>query len=351
FCLLAISLILPTKLEAQPANDLCSDAVLILTPSSGGTEFSGSGSTLTATTTDSPPSCGSGVDNSTIGGIWYKFEGESSTLYSLSTCDPLTDFDTEISVHSITGTGSCMTGMDCLGGNDNDASCSSNVNRSTFSITTPAGSVPSTYYVYVTGEGTATGTFQLSLTDGPPLPVELISFAGDIQERSNRLSWKTASEFNTERYVLERSIDGKSPWAEIGYINAVGFSNEIQEYDFEDLNPVPKAYYRLRSSDFDGHQDISKLVYLERTEDGFDFIDLVPNPTRDFVRVQFNQISNGPVTFTLMNIQGQILRQWSTDVQQGDGEEQIDLSELNKGLYFIQLNNGVESISKRVLRL
>ncbi|MFT7451525.1 MAG: hypothetical protein ACI9VN_002250, partial [Patescibacteria group bacterium] len=78
---------------------------------------------------------------------------------------------------------------------------------------------------------------------------------------------------------------------------------------------------------------------------------LVPNPTRDFVRVQFNQISNGPVTFTLMNIQGQILRQWSTDVQQGDGEEQIDLSELNKGLYFIQLNNGVESISKRVLRL
>ncbi len=349
FCLLAISLILPAKAEAQPANDLCSSAEMIATPTSGGTMFTGSGSTLTATSTDSPSNCGSGVDNSTSGGIWYTFEGAASTLYSISTCDPLTNFDTELSIHSITGTGSCMTGMDCLGGNDNDASCGSSGNSSTVSIFTPG--VAATYYIYVTGEGAATGTVRLSLTDGPPLPVELISFTGDIKEKSNRLSWKTASEFNTEMYILERSIDGKSAWVDIGHVNAVGFSNEIQEYEFEDVKPIPKAYYRLRSNDFDGHQDLSELVYLERAEDGFGFIDLVPNPARDYVQAQFNQLSNGPVAFTLMNLQGQVIREWSTDCNKGIHQERIDLKHLNGGLYFLKMNNGVESISKRILRL
>ena len=81
------------------------------------------------------------------------------------------------------------------------------------------------------------------------------------------------------------------------------------------------------------------------------FINLVPNPTRDFVQVQFNQLSNDPVTFTLMNVQGQIIRQWSTDLNKGIHQERISLNHLNSGLYFLKMNNGMESISKRILRL
>ncbi len=350
--LIAIAFLSPASIQAQaPDNDLCTTAELIMAPTNPGElVFAGSGSTLTATTTDYPPSCGSGVDNSTSGGVWYTFEGESNTLYTLSTCNPDTDFDTEISVQTITGSGSCMTDMVCQAGNDN-ASCTSNGNKSTVSIFTPAGLVPSSYYVYVTGDGTATGDFSLSITHGPPLPVELISFEGTKEEKSNRLIWKTASELNTETHIIERSVDGSSGWKEIGDIPAIGFSADIQHYDYEDFDPPSKAFYRLRSVDFDRKEGLSKVVFLERESNDFGKLSLSPNPTKATTSLSFNLEKNTKVGYTLMDVQGKVMRQWSSNIVRGSHEEEIDLSDLQSGIYFLQLNNGTEISSRRILRL
>lgn len=336
-------------LWAQPVNDLCTDAISIMAPAAGET-MTGSGTTLSATSVDAPPSCG-GVDNTSVGGIWYTFEGEESTLYSISTCNATTDFDTEISLHTITGTGSCMSVLACQGGNNDGSGMECAGGGSTLSYFVPPGLVATTYYLYVTGNGTATGNLEISLTNGPPLPIELVSFTGRVAEKSNRLSWQTASELNTEKHIIERSLDGTRNWIEVGSKKAVGFSNDLQDYEFEDLDPPAKGYYRLRSVDFDGKEGYSKVVFLERKSLDVMAFWLTPNPTQDLISIGFNQQNNNTIVFTLLNTQGQVIRQWSSSTKKGKHLEKIDLSDLNRGLYFLNLNNGIESASKRILRL
>ena len=68
-------------------------------------------------------------------------------------------------------------------------------------------------------------TFFLNVCEYP-LPVELIYFRGEKVEEDNLLSWKTASEFNTSHFELERSANG-SDFDFLAKIEAVGNSNQI----------------------------------------------------------------------------------------------------------------------------
>ena len=56
---------------------------------------------------------------------------------------------------------------------------------------------------YIGGDGN-----DISVSNNAPLPVELTSFTGVAQERSNLLKWQTASEENTMVFIVERSSDG-----------------------------------------------------------------------------------------------------------------------------------------------
>ena len=144
-------------LLAQPANDLCASAEAILIPIGGA--GTGSGTTLGATATGAPPDCGPGVDNGDAGGVWYTFTGTGSTLYEISTCNTVTNFDTEISVF----VGACGT-LSCVAGNDNDSNCSTGAGttNSTVTVTPPS---TTQYHVYVKGSGGASGNFNLTVSD------------------------------------------------------------------------------------------------------------------------------------------------------------------------------------------
>ncbi|MFN3316559.1 MAG: hypothetical protein ACK40K_07090, partial [Raineya sp.] len=75
-----------------------------------------------------------------------------------------------------------------------------------------------------------------------PLPVQLINFSAQTQIESIRLFWNVANELNIQRYVVEKSYDGKEFFA-IGSVTAENQEN----YSFADGNPkFGNNYYRLR---------------------------------------------------------------------------------------------------------
>lgn len=84
----------------------------------------------------------------------------------------------------------------------------------------------------------------------PALPVELISFVGNS---NNLLSWSTASEKNSDYFLLERSEDGKD-WDIINRIKCVGNSTVVINYSIYDYTFEYGVlnYYRLSQVDFDG---------------------------------------------------------------------------------------------------
>ena len=85
-----------------------------------------------------------------------------------------------------------------------------------------------------------------------PLPIELIYFAGYVQETSTILSWSTASETNCDYFTIERTIDGIT-WDNIGIVSGHGNSTQVISYQFEDKLPNQGInYYRLKQIDYNG---------------------------------------------------------------------------------------------------
>ncbi len=88
-----------------------------------------------------------------------------------------------------------------------------------------------------------------------PLPVVLTAFAGQAMATGNCLSWATAQELNSARFVVEASADG-SRYATIATLAAAGNSTWLTTYVYVDASDAAQApgrrYYRLRQEDVDG---------------------------------------------------------------------------------------------------
>ena len=104
---------------------------------------------------------------------------------------------------------------------------------------------------------------------GTPIPIELKSFTGTVEGRVNVLNWETLTEINVKSHIVERSVDGKG-WSEVGSVAGKRNSQASVKYTLEDRNPLVKAYYRLRTIDFDGKESFSSTIALTRKGKGKD---------------------------------------------------------------------------------
>lgn len=109
---------------------------------------------------------------------------------------------------------------------------------------------------------TANNTTRFKLIfDIAPLPVTLINFSAECQEKSTILNWTTASETNNKGFYIEKSIDGKS-FNPISFIEGKGNSSAILNYLYEDNNTNSNSYsyYRLKQIDFNGIFQYSNFI-------------------------------------------------------------------------------------------
>ena len=183
-----------------------------------------------------------------------------------------------------------------------------------------------------------------------PLPVELVSFKGELFGTSNLLTWSTATEENTEWHIVERSIDGGKDWMEVGRLAAAGTSHVILDYKLEDKSPMAKSYYRLRSVDFDRSENISSIVYLERQANQFDIVAIHPVPANNRVSVEFENAGSSRVQVQVVDLLGRLLHQETIATESGLNSYQLDVSQWANGVYFINLDNGLESRTKRMVK-
>jgi hypothetical protein len=131
------------------ANNMCQDAMLL--DSKPGMTI---GSTFAATVSYEAPICSTFF--STAPGVWFRVNGEGVNLRA-STCDPETDFDTQISIYD----GSCDK-LRCVNTDDNSCGLQSSV-----AWTAVAGL---TYYIYVHGRlESSVGRFALHIEEYTPL--------------------------------------------------------------------------------------------------------------------------------------------------------------------------------------
>lgn len=120
---------------------------------------------------------------------------------------------------------------------------------------------------------------------GSPLPVTLTRFDAVREGSTALLSWSTSSETNSDRFEIERSVNGKD-WLQIGSVSSQGESKELVDYQFVDLNPIFSAenLYRLRMVDRSAIGTDATFAYSRIRSLNFKDFDrriVYPNPAND----------------------------------------------------------------------
>ena len=99
------------------------------------------------------------------------------------------------------------------------------------------------------------------------LPVELVMFEGKTENDINIIEWATVSEYNSERFELQRSTNDDG-WRTINTTPAAGNSVEYIQYVAYDCFAAPVMnYYRLLQYDIDGALDTYGPIAIDNTVD------------------------------------------------------------------------------------
>ena len=170
------------------------------------------------------------------------------------------------------------------------------------------------------------------------LPLELASFTGRMEDYSNILNWTTLTEKNVQSHIIERAANGID-WLEIGRLGGQMDTQMPVHYTFEDPAPPARAFYRLRSVDYDGAENLSAAIALTRENEAFGVLNLFPSPAKDQLTVQFNSLKEEAVTLRVMNPAGRQVLQQHIEAASGLNELRLALQDLPAGIYVLQLSS------------
>jgi hypothetical protein len=175
---------------------------------------------------------------------------------------------------------------------------------------------------------------------GSPLPVELMWFSGKVNGKNAQLSWATASEVNTNYFVVEYAIDGKN-FSTANTVKANGNSAVKVEYNNQHLNAFDIAntlYYRLKIVDLNGDVSYSKTIKLSIAELTNASATAYPNPFINEVVVDVPTIGDTKAKVTITNLQGVELMRQETQFENGK-TKLVGLDGLSSGIYLITVES------------
>ncbi len=181
------------------------------------------------------------------------------------------------------------------------------------------------------------------------LPVSWVSFYPVKTKEFVVLHWETATEVNNKGFSLEKSMDGKN-YETIRWVDGVGESTTLQKYTATDSSPYTGLnYYRLKQIDHDGKFEYSKVVsiYFDHSISEHNF-QIYPNPTSSHLNIISTKSLNGDFTISIHGLSGkEILKINDLNLS---SKNQIDISNLNNGIYLLRLYQENEVETFRILK-
>lgn len=176
------------------------------------------------------------------------------------------------------------------------------------------------------------------------LPVQWLYFRGKSIENRVRLEWGTAQEKNNEKFILQRSKDGKS-WSEISEVKGEGNSEKPVYYLGWDPSPmVGPNYYRVRQLDFDGKDEFTSVIRVDFIPDWE--IHLYPNPVADQLFIQTKKVDKLEVV--LVDSQGNRIPLQAKLINEDKLE--FDVKDLSAGLYLVYIYNEEKILVKKLIK-
>lgn len=185
--------------------------------------------------------------------------------------------------------------------------------------------------------------FWLHGSTSSPLPVTLTDFSVSC-ENDAKINWTTASEQNSDRFIIEKSRDGQN-WIAVGEKAAAGNSNTLLNYSIVDENNWNGAtYYRMRQIDINGKQEVYGPISADCGSDNNSMI-VYPNPNNGTFTVEISaseNISDGKIQ--LFDVTGKIILDQITTIEKGINQVYFNNVDLQMGSYLVKFTGGNNSL-------
>ncbi len=170
----------------------------------------------------------------------------------------------------------------------------------------------------------------VSKKTGAPLGVDLAEIETSCNGANSIIKWISASEINNQKFILEKSKDGKAYFA-IGEVSGAGNSNCIKHYMFEDKTDFSSIqYYRISHVDFNDKQSDFSYIYSDCNNMDIN-ININPNPAFSWLQItgDINLID----TYEFID-----LLTHTSFVPPIQNSSFIDISNMKNGIYLLKIN-------------
>lgn len=190
--------------------------------------------------------------------------------------------------------------------------------------------------------------YNVSLDDfkiADPMPVTFISFTARKEGSKSILNWSTATETNSNKFIVERSSNGTDFKEVIGTVKAAGNSTTVQNYSLADNAPLNKwNYYRLKQIDLDGKFAYSNIASVYFSKDNSSFVSIYPNPVKDQTTIDFYTVRAGKVKMEVYDSKGALVSSQTYNSVTGMNRTTIDVQSLSTGIYTLKCYTSNELI-------
>lgn len=226
-------------------------------------------------------------------------------------------------------------------------------------------STPVTFRIYPYGSITSTGTWGIGgragndlivsgISSDIVLPISLVNFTAEKIAEKAKISWTTASEFNNDKFLLEKSLDGKI-FEYVAELSGAGNSKELNTYEVIDNDPYQGiSYYRLTQTDFDGQVNSFEPVALSMEHRGLSMEQVAGSletaaSSRGQITWSVYSSANIQASFYVYSMVGQIAHSMKLNLTKGYQNISLNTNNVNTGMYIIQLSAGKEVVRKKIL--
>ena len=195
------------------------------------------------------------------------------------------------------------------------------------------------YLMYISNWSQSGLAFNLSFNPGSTasldctvLPVAFLGLQATPLTSAVELRWATASEHNSDHFVVERST-GPDTFEAIGLLPAAGESQQTTAYVFTDNSPREGLnFYRLRQVDGNGSSQHSNTVQA-LYKPGSVSVQVLPNPAHEHLEVLLNVALDASPLVRITDAAGRVVSEQRPPAGQQATRFTIALHRLEAGVY------------------
>jgi hypothetical protein len=190
-------------------------------------------------------------------------------------------------------------------------------------------------YITINGILSSNCEYGIRAINAAVLAADLKYFTAFRSPDGNILKWVSLKEYDNAFFEIERSVDGAN-FSTIDRIAGQINSTSEKDYQYLDLSPPTKSYYRLKMITRNGRNSYSNIIRIDRGKlnSKITFNNLVT----DQIALQISNLTQDRLQIKIIDQAGREIYHQTTKINPDNSLVNINTATISKGLYYIILS-------------